>query len=141
MSDTIDIALTDSPILADPLAKRVIVPATGASVLFLGTVREEHHGRAVDRLDYKAYEPMALREMQKIGEAIVERWRAKRVVIHHRLGTLQIGEASIGIALSFPHRVDSFEALRYAIDTFKQTVPIWKREHFTDGEAVWVEGS
>ena len=115
MSDTIDIALTDSPILADPLAKRVIVPATGASVLFLGTVREEHHGRAVDRLDYKAYEPMALREMQKIGEAIVERWQAKRVVIHHRLGTLQIGEASIGIAL-YPEHAGNIATLQRAAD-------------------------
>lgn len=141
MSETIDVALTEEPILAEPLSQAVIVPSAGASVLFLGTVRDEHHGRAVDRLDYKAYAPMALLEMRKIAETIVERWEAKRVVIHHRLGTLEIGEASIGIALSFPHRVDSFEALRYSIDTFKETVPIWKREHFRDGEAVWVEGS
>lgn len=140
-ADGIEVELTEEPILAEPLKERVADPSTGATVEFLGTVRNEHHGRAVDRLEYAAYPAMALSEMRKIAEEIRARWSVVRVVIVHRLGRLEIGEASIGIALSLPHRVEAFDALRYAIDTFKETVPIWKKEFFQDGEAVWVEGS
>ena len=135
------IEITDDPITADALVARVADPGAGALVTFLGTVRDEHHGRAVDRLDYAAYGGMAEKEMRKIALSVRERFGALHVVIVHRLGTLEVGEVSIGIALSFPHRKESFDALRTVIDTFKETVPIWKREHFTDGEAVWVEGS
>jgi len=135
------VGLTDEPITGDRLQRETGDPGCGALVTFLGTVRDEHHGRAVERLDYSAYPAMAEREMRKIAEEIVERWEARVVVILHRTGTLGIGEVSVGIGLSFPHRRESFEALRHAIDTFKESVPIWKREHFTDGEAVWVEGS
>lgn len=138
---TISIEITREPIDAAALAATVSDPGCGATVTFLGTVRDEHHGRAVLRLDYDAYAGMAEREMRAIAEQVVERWSVRRVTIVHRLGTLEVGEASIGIALSLPHRADGFDALRHVIDTFKQTVPIWKREHFADGEAVWVEGS
>ncbi len=139
--NAIQIELTKTPITSDPLAARVADSGAGATVSFLGTVRDEHHGRAVDRLEYDAYGSMAQSEMRKIAETIRERWSVKRVVMVHRLGMLEIGEVSIGIALSLPHRVEAFDALRYAIDTFKETVPIWKREYFRDGESIWVEGS
>ena len=139
--DPIEIELTREVIEAGTLAARVADPGCGATVEFLGTVRDEHHGRAVDRLDYDAYGPMAEKEMRRIAEELLRRWPVRRACIVHRLGTLEIGEASIGIALSLPHRADAFDALRFAIDRFKETVPIWKREHFSDGEAVWVEGS
>lgn len=137
----VEVELTREPIDPRALAHRVADPMTGASALFLGTVRNEHHGRAVLRLDYEAYAPMALSEMKKIGAELVSRDGISRVAIVHRLGTLEIGEVSIGIAISLPHRTEAFDALRFAIDTFKARVPIWKREHFDDGESNWVEES
>lgn len=141
MTEPLQVELTHEPIDPSALAGRVRDRATGATAIFLGTVRDEHHGRPVLRLDYEAYAPMALREMRRIAEELRERFPARRVAIVHRLGTLEIGEASIGIAISLPHRADSFAALRFAIDAFKERVPIWKREHFADGESHWVEGS
>jgi molybdopterin synthase catalytic subunit len=139
--EPIEVVLTREPIDPSALARRVADGATGATAIFLGTVRDEHRGRPVLRLDYEAYAPMALREMRRIAAELRERFPVRRAAIVHRLGTLEIGEASICIALSLPHRADSFAALRFAIDTFKDQVPIWKREHFADGESLWVEGS
>ena len=89
------------------------------------------------RLEFEAYEPMAISEMRKIAEQILEKWPAKKVSFHHRIGNLEIGEVAVIIAVSCPHRRESFAACQYAIDTLKQTVPIWKKEIFEDGE-VWV---
>lgn len=116
-------------------------PDCGALVTFLGTVRNEHYGRAVRYLEYSAYAPMALAKMDQIASELTSRWPITHVAMVHRLGRLEIGEASILIALSLPHRREGFDALRHAIDTFKQAVPIWKKEHFEDGTAIWVEGS
>lgn len=140
-TEALQVELTREPIDPRALAERVADGATGATAIFLGTVRESHHGRGVLRLDYEAYAEMALREMRKIAEELREKFPVRRAAIIHRLGTLEIGEVSIGIALSLPHRADSFAALKHAIDTFKERVPIWKREHFADGESEWVEGS
>ncbi len=137
----IHIELRSEPILSDQLSLHVADPGCGATVTFLGTVRDTHHGKSVDRLEYAAYPSMAESEMRKIAEELIRRWSAKSVAIVHRLGVLEIGETSIGIAISLPHRAESFEALKFAIDTFKETVPVWKREFFSNGEAVWVEGS
>ena len=137
----IHIELTSEPILSNQLSQLVSDPGCGATVTFLGTVRDEHYGKPVDRLEYAAYSSMAESEMKKIAEELICRWSAKSVSMVHRLGVLEIGETSIGIAISFPHRAESFEALKFAIDTFKETVPIWKREFFSNGEAIWVEGS
>ncbi len=112
-------------------------PASGGIDVFIGTVRDATQGKAVVRLEFEAYESMALREMQKIAVQCFERWPVQAMAIHHRTGVLQVGEVAVIIAVSAAHRSAAFEACRYAIDTLKQTVPIWKKEVFEDGE-VWV---
>ena len=131
------IELTDGPISVDRLLRHVADPRAGAVVLFLGVVRDNARGRRIRHLAYEAYEVMARRECEKIAEAIQARWPVIRVAIVHRTGRLEIGEASVAIAVSAPHRAEAFEAGRFAIDTLKQTVPIWKKEVWEGGEA-WV---
>ena len=111
----------------------------GAAVTFLGIVRDNTRGRRTTHLYYEAYEPMALRKMREIGESVRKRWQIGQVGMVHRLGQLEIGEVSVAIVITSPHRGVAFESCRYAIDRLKQTVPIWKKEFFEDGE-VWVEG-
>ena len=111
----------------------------GAAVTFFGIVRNNTRGRKTTHLYYEAYEPMALRKMREIGEAVRQRWQIGQVGMVHRLGRLEIGEVSVAIVITSPHRGIAFESCRYAIDRLKQTVPIWKKEFFEDG-AVWVEG-
>jgi len=111
----------------------------GAIVAFDGFVRNQSHGRMTRYLEYEAYEPMALCKMKEIATHIHEHYRIHCVAIVHRLGHLEIGETSVFIAVSAPHRGAAFEACRYAIDTLKKTVPIWKKEYFADG-AVWADG-
>jgi molybdopterin synthase catalytic subunit len=108
----------------------------GAVVSFVGTVRSSNHGKAVVRLEYEAYEPMALRVFDHIAATARERWGA-RVAIHHRLGALDPGELSVVIAAAAPHRADAFEACRHAIESLKKDAPIWKREIYPDGSS-WV---
>lgn len=134
---SINIRLLDQPLSAEQCAAWVEDPGAGGVAVFVGTVRNQTQGRPVTRLEFEAYGPMALREMEKIAQSILQQWPAKRVAIHHRTGTLTIGEAAVVIAVSAPHRGAAFAACQYAIDTLKQTVPIWKKEVFEDGE-VWV---
>jgi len=114
-------------------------PCDGALCLFVGVVREENEGRRVRYLEYEAYEEMALPLMSEIAAETHRRWPVTEVRLVHRLGRLEIGEASVAVAVSSPHRAEAFEACRYAIDTLKARVPIWKKEHYTDG-AEWLEG-
>ncbi|MGE3165504.1 MAG: molybdenum cofactor biosynthesis protein MoaE [Planctomycetota bacterium] len=137
--DTIE--LIDREIDIPAYLSLVAAPDCGAVLSFLGNVRNEHHGRAVRHLEYSAYAPMAQAKMAQIASELVSRWPIRNVAIVHRLGRLEVGETSILIALALPHRREGFDALRYAIDTFKQVVPIWKKEHFADGTAAWVQGS
>ena len=111
----------------------------GAIVTFDGFVRNQSHGRMTRYLEYEAYEPMALGKVKEIASKIHQEFRIHRVVIVHRLGRLEIGETSVFIAVSAPHRGAAFDACRFAIDTLKKTVPIWKKEYFADG-AVWADG-
>jgi molybdopterin synthase catalytic subunit len=134
---SIDIQLLDRPLSAEQCTAWVEDPGAGGVVVFVGTVRNQTQGRPVTRLEFEAYGPMALREMEKIALSILQQWPAKRIAIHHRTGALAIGEAAVVIAVSAPHRGAAFAACQYAIDTLKQTVPIWKKEVFEDGE-VWV---
>ncbi len=127
------IDLVHDPISVDTLLDAVRHHGAGAVVLFLGTVRDHSRGRDVDHLEYEAYETLARAEMARIAAHAVERWGV-RIAMLHRLGTLGIGEISVAIAVAAPHRRDAFEAGRFAIDTLKQTVPIWKKE-------VWASGS
>lgn len=131
--------LVQAPIDVPAVCRRVRGPEDGAIVIFDGFVRNESHDRATKFLDYEAYEPMALSKMREIGAHLHQKFAIRRVAIVHRLGRLQIGETSILIAVSAAHRAAAFDACRYAIDTLKKTVPIWKKEYFEDG-AVWADG-
>ena len=133
----IDIQLYSTPIDTIVAENFVSAPDCGGITLFVGKVRNKTAGKSVLHLEFEAYEPMAIKEMTKIAERVQLMWPAKRVSIHHRLGTLQIGETAVVIGVACPHRRDSFAACSFAIDTLKQTVPIWKKEIFEDGET-WV---
>src|SRR6185503_18024864 len=113
--------------------------ADGALCLFVGLVRDHHQGRRVLRLEYEAYEEMALPLVEQIEREARARWPVDAVRIVHRLGPLEIGEASVAVAVSSAHRDEAFAACRWAIDTLKATVPIWKKEYGPDG-ASWMEG-
>jgi MoaE-MoaD fusion protein len=132
------IEVTTEPLSERAVARAVEDPGAGALALFSGVVRDQTGGRRVKFLEYEAHGPMALAKMREIGAAIRSRWPAvTRLALVHRIGRLEIGESSVMIAVSSPHRAQAFEACRFAIDTLKETVPIWKKEHFEDGE-VWV---
>ena len=109
----------------------------GGIVTFVGTVRNSTKNKTVTLLNFSGYEPMALKEMQKIADTILDKFQIHKIAIHHAVGKLQIGDIPVIIAVSSAHRKAAFEACEYAIDTLKETVPIWKKEHFEDGE-VWV---
>jgi molybdopterin synthase catalytic subunit len=130
--------VVQEPLSPDAIAAAVDDPGSGGIVIFSGVVRNETGGRSVKFLEYEAHAPMAEGKMREIGETIRSRWPGvKRVAMLHRIGRLEIGEASVLIAVSAAHRHEAFEACRYAIDTLKRTVPVWKKEHFEDGE-IWV---
>lgn len=133
----IDIQILDTPLSAAQCEQAVADDAAGGTVVFIGTVRNQTKGKKVVSLEFESYIPMAKKEMQKIAEEVVERWSARHVSIHHRVGNLKVGELPVIIAVATPHRKAAFEACQYAIDTLKESVPIWKREVFEDGE-VWV---
>jgi molybdopterin synthase catalytic subunit len=131
--------LVQHPIDAVALVKFVRADLDGAIVAFDGFVRNESHGHRTSYLEYESYAPMALQKMSEIGHLMHEKFAIDRVAIVHRLGRLEIGETSVFIAVSAPHRGAAFDACRFAIDTLKKTVPIWKKEYFADG-AVWADG-
>ena len=133
----IEIKLSDKVLNPQDCIDYVSSDSAGGIAVFIGTVRNKTKGREVLRLEFEAYEPMAISEMQKIAEQATEKWQAEHIAIHHRVGTLEIGAIAVVIAVATPHRKAAFEACQYAIDTLKQTVPIWKKEIFKDGE-VWV---
>jgi molybdopterin synthase catalytic subunit len=112
----------------------------GAVVTFLGLVRNHNVGRRVHYLEYEAFEPLAVKAFGRIAEEVRERWPGAALALHHRIGRLEIGEASVAIAAASAHRRDAYAACRYAIERVKQIAPIWKREFF-DGGDVWVEGA
>jgi len=130
--------LTDQPLDVEDAVKRVSGPGMGGIVTFVGAVRDHARGRQIHHLEYEAYPEMAEREMQKIVDAAAERWPGTAVSIGHRAGHLEIGEVAVVVAAAAPHRGEAFEACRFAIDTLKQTVPIWKKEVASDGE-YWVD--
>ena len=135
--EVVHTALTDAAISLDDTIRRVRHPEAGAIVLFLGTVRDTRHGARVHHLEYEAYETLALREMRTIAADAAARWPLLRVAMVHRVGTLRVGETSVAIAVSAPHRADAFAAGQFAIDALKHRVPIWKKEVWEGGE-VWV---
>ena len=130
------ILLTRAPI--DLSALQTVSPADGALCVFVGVVRDENAGRRVTHLEYEAYAEMALPLMEELAADTKRRWPVSDVRIVHRLGRLGIGEPSVAIAVTSPHRAEAFAACRHVIDTLKKTVPIWKKEFFEGGEA-WIE--
>ena len=132
-------AITIAPLSVEEIYTLADAPANGAVVLMSGTVRNQTEGRGVVSLEYQAYEPMAVRVFQEIATQIRRQWPdVNRVVIHHRVGHLQVGEISVLVAVGSPHRGEAFAACQYAIDTLKHNVPIWKKEHWADGSSSWV---
>ncbi|MCA8995750.1 MAG: molybdenum cofactor biosynthesis protein MoaE [Planctomycetaceae bacterium] len=130
--------LTHDPIDCPRLLDFVTTPECGAVVLFLGTVRETTGDLRTVALDYEAYPEMALAKMNELADEALEKWDVRRVAILHRLGHLALGEASVAVAVSTPHRQASFEAGQYLIDELKVRVPVWKKENWADGTTEWV---
>ncbi len=132
-------AITFAPLQVEEIYQLAKDPANGAVVVMSGTVRNQTDGKPVIALEYQAYEPMALRVFYQIADEIRQKWTdVNRVVIHHRIGHLQLGEISVFVAVGCPHRSEAFEACQYAIDTLKHNAPIWKKEHWQDGSSSWV---
>jgi len=132
------IALTNNIIDSQGLTELVRRPDCGAVVTFLGTVRDLTDGKVTVALDYEAYPGMAEKKMAEIERDTRERWRVGDIALVHRLGHLEVGDVSVAIAVSCPHRAQAFEACRYAIDRLKELVPIWKKENWADGTTDWV---
>ncbi len=130
--------LSDRPLDVGEAVSRVRGPGMGGIVTFVGAVRDNARGHQIRHLEYEAYPEMAEREMQKIADEAAVRWPGVAVSIGHRAGHLEVGDVAVVVAVAAPHRAEAFEACRFAIDTLKQTVPIWKKEVTTDGE-YWVE--
>jgi len=116
-------------------------PGAGALVLFEGCARDSHEGRAVELLAYEAFVPMAIAELEKLRQEAMAAFSLKRCAIHHRLGPVPLLEAAVIVACAAPHRREAFEAAAWIMDRIKERVPIWKREHYLDGSATWVEGA
>ena len=133
------IELTREVIPSGAIARELRGDEDGAVATFDGCVRNHSHGRNTLHLEYEAYESMALAKMREIAEHLHGHYAIDRVAMVHRLGRLEIGETSVFIAVSSAHRAAAFDACRYAIDTLKKTIPIWKKEFFADG-AVWADG-
>jgi molybdopterin synthase catalytic subunit len=130
--------LQAAPLSMDALLERVTSPDRGGVVTFSGVVRNHARDQAIDHLEYEAYPPMAEKELRKILAEVRARWPHVRLALCHRIGRLEIGDAAVMIAAAAPHRAEAFEACRFAIDTLKETVPIWKKE-FAESGAYWVE--
>ncbi len=129
--------LTNAPLDLGRLVARLSAPARGGVACFLGVVRDHHDGRAVESLDYAAYEPMAEAECARIVAEAQARWPVE-VALEHRLGHLAVGDGAVAIAAAAAHRDPAFAACRYVIEELKRRVPIWKRERYADGSEVWV---
>lgn len=132
-------AIVEREIDGAALLAEVASHTCGATSLFLGTVRNTNDGRDVTGIEYTAYSAMANAELQRIVAEAAERSGAERIVVEHRIGVLGLGEISVAIAVAHAHRAPSMDATRYIIEELKQRVPIWKREHYTDGTREWVD--
>jgi molybdopterin synthase catalytic subunit len=121
------------------LLKEVHRSGNGASVLFVGTVRDTNEGRAVSGMEYTAYEAMAHRELERIVDEAADRFGTVDVLLEHRLGALEVGDVSVAIVAAHPHRARAFDAVRYVIEELKRRVPVWKLEHYVDGTREWVD--
>jgi len=133
------IGIQEEPIDTAKVLAAVADPACGAASLFLGIVRDHHEGRSVIHLEYEAYDAMVLEVFGAIAEELSERWDVRRLALVHRKGKLEIGELAVAVAVSTPHRRDSFEACRYGIDEIKSRAPVWKKELYREGGERWID--
>jgi molybdopterin synthase catalytic subunit len=133
------VALVQAPIDAGALLAEVSDQGSGATSLFLGTVRDVNDGRTVTGIDYSAYDAMAVREMTRVVSEAAERFGTPHIVVEHRVGFLTLADVSIAIAVSHARRAPAMDAARYVIEEIKKRVPIWKREHYVDGTREWVD--
>ena len=136
------VAVTFEPLDVEALTAGVTADATGngAVATFIGLVRDNNQGRRVSFLVYEAYEPLAVRALHRIVQEATEFWPGARIGVHHRIGRIELGQASVTIVAASAHRAEAFAACRYTIERIKQIVPIWKHEHFEGGD-VWLEGA
>ena len=133
--------IVKTPIDARSTIARIERDEAGAILTFAGTVRNRHRGRDVIAIDYHAYESMAARELEKLEREIESRWPEIRAAIVHRIGYLELGEASVLIAVSSPHRTQAYESSRFIIEEIKKRLPVWKKERYSDGVEEWVPGA
>lgn len=129
--------ITSQPIIPQEIIQKVESTNCGAVNVFIGTVRNWNQQKKVVRLEYESYEPMALKKIEEIAGEVKKKWPVEKIAVSHRVGHLNIGEIAVVVAVSTPHRKESFEACQYMIDTLKKIVPIWKKEIYEDGE-VWI---
>jgi molybdopterin synthase catalytic subunit len=137
---TVHVRVSADPIDASTVLDAVGTPEDGAVLLFLGTVRRTNEGRAVSGMRYEAYVEMAEQMLGTIASETLERTGASRIAAVHRIGELAIGEVSVAIALSTAHRAEAFDGGRYVIEEIKKRLPVWKHEHYVDGDARWLDG-
>jgi molybdopterin synthase catalytic subunit len=138
--DSLLVRLTTRPLDPAEAIAFVAHPSAGGSVLFAGTVRDHSDAGAVTALDYEAWKEMAEARLAEIGDELFERWPVCKAALVHRTGHLEIGDVSVLVCCSAPHRAEAFEAARHAIERIKQDVPIWKKESLSTGTAHWVMG-
>ena len=132
--------LTRDPIQAKEILESIRTASDGAVVLFLGVVRDQSEGRVVEGIEYEAYKEMAVSVLTAIAREAGESADTDRVAVVHRTGELEVGDVGLAIAVGSPHREEAYQASRYIIEEIKKRVPVWKKERFTDGETIWVEG-
>jgi molybdopterin synthase catalytic subunit len=132
-------AIVPTPLDPAALLAEVASVANGASILFVGTVRDVNDGRPVSGIEYTAYESMAARELESIVSEAASRFGTRDIVVEHRIGSLGLGEASVVIAVAHAHRAQAYDASRFVIEELKRRVPIWKREEYVDGTREWVD--
>ncbi len=141
MRDRLLVRVTDEPLDVAEAVAFVGDPAAGGTCVFVGTVRDHSDAGAVTALRYEAWQDLAVRRLEEIAGEILEKWPICRVALVHRQGRLDVGEVSVVVACSAPHRSEAFEACRHGIERLKEDVPIWKKEELTSGESRWVMGS
>src|SRR5947209_5192977 len=141
MAERILVRVAAEPVDPQRALAFVSDPAAGGTCLFLGTVRDHSVAGDVTGLDYESWDELAERRLREIADEMDSRWEVRRVALLHRTGRIEIGEVSVAVACSAPHRAEAFEACRHGIERIKQDVPIWKKESLTTGDAQWVMGS
>ena len=135
------VSITRESIDITALRQRALHPQAGAVLIFCGDIRNHSDEQSVEKLEYESHESMALNQMSQVVEEASNQWPIHYVEVIHRLGLMEVMECSIAIAVSTSHRVDAYAASRFIIDTIKRSVPIWKKEHFSDGQSSWSEGA